>query len=835
MVFLIMVYQTGGAESGYYVGFILLIIGLGVLVPLSGRQAFGIGCMVFALYALLPMYGKEQSNWPTLFQHLFFLGAACVEAGWAAAYMDRMRFLDFKQKRELESARDELAELDRAKSRFSANIHHELRTPLTLILAPLDSLRSGECGELPEPVKRILATMQANGRRLHKMINNLLDLSKVESRQFEIHRRPIRLEAVVNELVVGAQALAERKGIELRAAGFSELPEINADAEAIEKVLVNLVGNAVKFTERGDRIELRAESRGGEIEIAVADTGIGIPASKLGSIFDRFAQVDASTTRRFEGTGIGLSLAKEMVELHGGRIWAESGGEGAGTTMRLVLPIGEPDGDRDEEVLTDDSGSSLGLGHSIESIEADLNLERAGAGGDPLVEIERSVERWEGRHAAGGVDATAQRAPAHAPEVLIAEDNSDMRALLAMIVGGEFRVRVATNGREALEALRESEPDLVLSDVMMPEMSGIELCKAIKENTATEAIPVVLVTSKAEREMKIEGLERGADDYVTKPFHPRELLARVRSLVRVRGLQKILAERNESLERALSDLKQAEVQLVQSERFAAVGELAAGIAHEVNNPVNFALNAARAMDATVKELRDLAQRIAELDIDEGGRRAREVEDHQAEQRSGRVDELAATLIELAEIVGDGLKRTHALVRDLHDFARVSRSHERVAGCDLGNGLRSTLQLLKYGLKERNARVELEIAEDLPTISADLGALNQVFVNLIKNAAEALPPAGGSIRVSLDREGDALVAAITDDGPGIPEDVMPHLFEPFFTTKAAGEGTGLGLSISREIVVAHGGELEVESELGRGTCFRVRLPISRESDRPAKTV
>ena len=187
--------------------------------------------------------------------------------------------------------------------------------------------------------------------------------------------------------------------------------------------------------------------------------------------------------------------------------------------------------------------------------------------------------------------------------------------------------------------------------------------------------------------------------------------------------------------------------------------------------------------------------------------------------------MAATLVELSEIVSDGLKRTHSLVRDLRDFAAVSESRERTAGCDLGKGLCSTIQLLKYGLKERNASVELEIEEGLPTICGDLGALNQVFLNLIKNAAEAFPAEGGSIRVSLCRDGDALVATVADDGPGIPEDAMPLLFEPFFTTKAAGEGTGLGLSISRKIVVAHGGELEVSSEVGRGARFSVRLPLS----------
>jgi len=835
VLFLGMVYQTGAEESGYYVGMILLVIGMGVLAPLSGAQAGAIASAFFAGYLLLPLYTQNSVNWPTFFQHLFFLGAACVEATWAAAYMDRMRFLDFKQKRELELARDELAELDQAKSRFSANVHHELRTPLTLILAPLDSLRSGEFGRFPEGVERMLATMHANGRRLHKMINNLLDLSKVESKQFAIRRRAMRLGPIVDELVTGAAALADRKGIEISSVGFSDLPEIYADAEAIEKVLVNLVGNSLKFTNRGGHIELRAECGDSGITVVVSDSGIGIPAKKLDSIFDRFAQIDSSTTRRYEGTGIGLSLAKEMVELHGGRIWAESQGEGSGTTMHLVLPFGESDGEADDDVLSDDSGGSLGLGRSIESMEADLNMERRESGADPLVEMERSVERWEGSCEFAGFDASAQRAPASAPEVLIAEDNPDMRALLAMIVSREFRIRVASNGREALEALRASEPDLVLSDVMMPEMSGIDLCRAIKENVETQAIPVVLVTSKAEREMKIEGLERGADDYVTKPFHPRELLARVRSLVRVRGLQKILADRNETLERALRDLKQAEVQLVQSERFAAVGELAAGIAHEVNNPVNFALNAARAMDATVKELRDLANRVTSLDFGHAEQLAREIEELRIEQQAGRADDLAATLIELAEIVSDGLKRTYSLVRDLRDFAAVNQSRERVAGCDLGKGIRSTIQLLKYGLKERNANVEIDIEDDVPTLLGDPGALNQVFLNLIKNAAESFPPAGGNILVSLRRDGNAVVVTVADDGPGIPADTVPLLFEPFFTTKPPGEGTGLGLSISRKIVVAHGGRLEVDSEVGRGTRFSVCLPLALTSTADSKTI
>ena len=316
-----------------------------------------------------------------------------------------------------------------------------------------------------------------------------------------------------------------------------------------------------------------------------------------------------------------------------------------------------------------------------------------------------------------------------------------------------------------------------------------------------------------------------ADDYVTKPFHPRELLARVRSLVRVRNLQKELAIRNDVLEQTLKELKQAQVHLVQSERLAAVGELAAGIAHEVNNPVNFALNAARAMESTVKEFRQVAADITGLDSENVEQLARQLKAIRASEAHRGADDLVATLIELAEIIEEGLKRTHSLVGNLRDFAAVGRTTERMADVDVESGLRSTVQLLKHNLAQRSATVEFYIEEGLPTIHADSGALNQVFLNLIKNAAESFGENGGCIRVILSSEVDAVVVTIGDNGPGIPADVIPLLFDPFFTTKGAGEGTGLGLSISRNIINAHDGELNVETEVGNGTRFTIRLPAS----------
>jgi signal transduction histidine kinase len=558
---------------------------------------------------------------------------------------------------------------------------------------------------------------------------------------------------------------------------------------------------------------------------------VGLPADQLDRIFDRFAQVDASATRRHEGTGIGLSLAKELVDLHGGRIWAESEGVGRGTRLHVTLPVGEADAETQEEVLEIASGA-VALGTSIQAMAGEVGLEND----LQLVEVRRTVERSE--FADGGSDAEVapDGAPAGAPEVLVVEDNADMRRLLAFLLSREFQVRLASNGREALERVREQAPDLILTDLMMPVMSGTELCREIKGDPDTEGIPVVLVTSKAEREMKVEGLELGADDYITKPFHPRELMARVRSLVNLRRLQEELADRNDLLERAnenlgsaLAELKEASTQLAQSEQLAAVGELAAGVAHEVNNPINFAMNALQTLRSYVDDIRSVADQAAAIDWTDPNRARRQVAGLQKLRRELDMDETAGALGELVGIVVEGLERTRRLVGDLRDFAAPPQGGR--AEIDVKAGLESTLQLMAYAMRAAGARLETQLAEDVPRIAGEARALNQVFLNLLKNATEALEGTGGIIRVGLGQEGSWIVIEVRDDGPVIPSEIRERLFEPFFSTKGAGGGTGLGLSICRRIVSEHGGSIRVDSSNGVGTSFVVRLPV-RSEDRAA---
>ncbi|MDH3685560.1 MAG: ATP-binding protein, partial [Myxococcales bacterium] len=588
----------------------------------------------------------------------------------------------------------------------------------------------------------------------------------------------------------------------------------------------NLVGNALKFTEPGGSITVRGAVSEGGVHLSVIDTGAGIPREDLARIFDRFAQVDDSATRRHEGTGIGLSLVSELVELHEGRVWAESEGLGHGSTMNVFLPWGESDGDEDEEVLQHESGDSIPLGRSIEAMEAELDHHGDFDGDGRFVELERSVERHEG-HAGERVVALEGDHGSDVPEVLVAEDNTEMRRLLGHLLGSRYRLRLAPNGRLAFEAAIESVPDLVLTDVMMPEISGTELCKALKNNPRTAHVPVVLVTSKAEREMKIEGLELGADDYVTKPFHPRELIARVGSLVRVARLQGELAERNttleetnEELERAMAELKEAEVQIVQAERLTAVGELAAGVAHEVNNPLNFARNSLAALRTYVDDIREVAQAVAELDPNDPAKLPQQLEELDARKAELGFDEAADELAELVGITTEGLDRTQRLVADLRDFAAPTAGSDSVA--DLKTGLQSTLALLKHAAQVARVEIVTDFPEGLPRVCGNARALNQVFLNLLKNALEAFDGAEGMVHVRLREDGDAVLVEFEDNGPGIDPAVSERLFEPFVTSKAAGKGTGLGLSISQRIVREHGGDITVRSEPGRGTCFTVRL-------------
>lgn len=826
---------AGGVSSLYFPGLMLLFLGMPVLLPMTSMQAGVVVGTLFACFASLPLAGFGEFGTREYFVNLFFPGAAAIECVFSCALLEKLRFRDFLRREEIAAARDQLAKLDDAKNRFSANVHHELRTPLTLMIAPLDSLRGGDYGQVSDQAKAVLGVMYANGQRLLKLINDLLDLAKLEDKKFSLVKQEIDLVPFIEEIVRGAQALAEKKGLRIeRREGTSAVVNVLVDRDALDKILMNLVGNAIKFTNPGGLVSISCAEVEGGIQIEVADTGIGLEENQLVRIFDRFAQVDASATRKHEGTGIGLSLVGELVQLHGGRIWATSDGLGHGTRMHVFLPSAGL-----EESIHAESEAAAAVASSTPECAPVIQTARQIPTGslirvDRFVEIGASVDRWTDQNegAAPVGEVGPERPTQTRPRVLVADDNRDMRELLRLVLDKEFDVDTAKNGLEALEKVRAEAPALVVTDVMMPGLSGTELCERIKTDARLREIPIMIVSSKAEGEMKVRGLELGADDYVAKPFHPREIMARARSLIRLREAQREAADRNVELQAALDQLHRAQTQLVQSERLAAVGELAAGIAHEVNNPVNYALNAARALKGISTEIQDVALRFDRLNLEDWNQFNAQASALREYLDEVDLPEVSRSIEDIVRIVSDGLERTKKLIGDLRDFAQPERERKRER-IDIAAGIESTLRLVSRELAADSIELVREGTRSGVFVMGDLGALNQVLLNLLRNAHQAIGsvpcdarPAKPEIQVEVVDGPEAIEIRVSDNGPGIQPEVLPRIFEPFFTTKSAGHGSGLGLSMCRGIVESHGGRLQVEIVPDLRTTFSISLPKER---------
>src|SRR5574341_979839 len=388
---------------------------------------------------------------------------------------------------ELEGAYNQLKELDQAKTRFFASVSHELRTPLTLILAPLESVLKGDMGPIPDGLQRHVAVMHQNGLRLLKQINNLLDLTKLDAGRMTLECRPGDLRAFFRGLVAAVAPMAEKKYIELKGYEDAPLPRhVHFDPDRLEKVVLNLVFNAIKFTNVGGRVELRwGRSTEGQLQVQVKDTGIGIAEKDLPKLFKRFSQVDASTSRRYEGTGIGLALAKEIIELHGGRIGVESEpGRGSTFTFTIPLLIELPQDGKTETVREAGADGDVASADWTHELHVAAERQLTGISPEPTVAAEPSLSPANGRH------------------VLVVEDNPDMREFVAFELQGDYRVLKAANGIEGMRVAGETLPDVIISDVMMPEMDGYQLCREIRKDPRTKHIPIILLTARADMAMK---------------------------------------------------------------------------------------------------------------------------------------------------------------------------------------------------------------------------------------------------------------------------------------------------------------------------------------------
>ncbi|MBC6951109.1 hybrid sensor histidine kinase/response regulator [candidate division KSB1 bacterium] len=455
--------------------------------------------------------------WKTWWAYMLyvFLGTAFLY-GLRRYELNRIRLKDQVTMKQLEA--EKLKELDTLKSRFFANLSHEFRTPLTLILGPVEQILSEV---LDEKVRMKLRLVHANGQRLLALINQLLDLSKLESGKMQLRAAPGNPVEFLQRLTVAFAPLAERKQITLRFEAKARALELYFDRDKMEKIFSNLLSNAIKFTPEGGSVIVECGLGNAErvsairnpksAIINVRDTGIGIPAEKLPHIFDRFYQANTSSTREFEGTGIGLALVKELVELHHGKISVASA-EVKGATFTVRLPLGK-DHLAPEEILEVSEQYSSVTGEQSSVVSDQYSVMREG---------EEREAKSEGRIATSGEQSDL---------VLLVEDHAELRRYLRQELEPAYRVLEAADGEAGWQMAVETIPDLVICDVMMPKMNGYEFCSRLKTDEHTSHVPVILLTAKAGTDDKVAGLETGADDYLSKPFAAKELLARVKNLI----------------------------------------------------------------------------------------------------------------------------------------------------------------------------------------------------------------------------------------------------------------------------------------------------------------
>ncbi len=420
-------------------------------------------------------------------------------------------------------------------------------------------------------------------------------------------------------------------------------------------------------------------------------------------------------------------------------------------------------------------------------------------------------------------------------DILIFDDTaSNLGLLSSLLKDAGYTVRASINPVIGLQAAYNKPPDLILLDIRMPEMNGFEVCRRIKQREETKDVPIIFVSAQNEIEDRVKGFELGGVDFICKPFQREEVLARVRTHLALRQAQIELElrvkERTAELEeqrKLMRELHNVQTQLIQSEKMASIGQLAAGVAHEVNNPIGYVYSNLAALEGYIRELMTLidAYQVAECELPAESSAKKNIDELKAKlDLKFLEDDISCLLAESQE----GISRVKKIVQDLKDFSYVDQPEwNRV---DLHSCLDSTLNMVMNELKYK-AEVVKEYGE-LPEIECIPNQLNQVFMNLLINAGQAIAGRGRVVLRTgcLDKQ---VFVEVSDNGMGIAAEHIKRIFEPFFTTKPIGQGTGLGLSLSYGIVKKHHGAMEVESELGKGATFRVVLPIDQtESENPA---
>jgi signal transduction histidine kinase len=666
----------------------------------------------------------------------------------------------FARKRAEEELRrlyDRLKELDALKTDFFANVSHELRTPLMLIAGPVEKLLNDG---LTVEQRRSLEVVQRNARVLAKQVDELLDVAKLEAGRMEARYAATDLAELVRVVARNFQELAKERDVTLTV----EVPAqvvADVDVEKIGRVVVNLLSNALKFARCAVRVTLR--TRADRAILEVSDDGPGVPPDMRAAVFERFRQVEgAPAGRHFAGTGLGLAIARDFVGLHHGTIEVGDALDGGGALVTVDLPITAPAG-----VVVDTSP------------------------------VRAFVPVFASRPPKVAVPPQSTKpAPADAPCVLIVEDNADMQDFVVDVFAGEFRVATASDGREGVDKATELTPDLIVTDVMMPGLSGDELVREVRSRRSLDDTAILVLTARADDDLRVRLLGEGAQDYLAKPFSANELRARARNLVAVKKARES-ARAAEVLQREEQRrlLHEQGVRLAAEEAVRVRDDFVAIAGHELKTP----------LAAMLMQVQSLQRHLTS-----GGQ----------ERLAERLDKIARS----------GL-RMEVLINQLLDVSRITagRLYLDPESFDLVDLLRDIVERFADASSRANSPITTTTSGPLGG-SWDRQRIDLVITNLISNAIKY--GGGEPIEIEAGMEAGVVVVRVIDHGIGIDDAHQQKIFQRFERAVAAREfgGFGLGLWIAQHVAEASGGSLEVRSQPGRGSTFTLRLPLQHE-ERP----
>lgn len=663
-------------------------------------------------------------------------------------YLGSLRVLELEKKRV-----EDLAEVDRAKTAFFSNVSHEFRTPLTLMLGPMEDMLAEKRGPLQPEVKDNIEVMHRNSLRLLKLVNSLLDFSRLEANRMQAQYEETDLGSLTRDLASSFRSTVESAGLKFSVVTEALPDKAYVDREMWEKIVLNLISNAFKYTLKGEiKIHLKAEQR--NAQLIVKDSGIGIPKSELGKVFERFHRVSGAAGRNHEGTGIGLALVKELVKQHGGSVSVESE-EGVGSTFVVTLPLGTKHLDL-KQIVKRNNEQKKDYRARAESYLSDIvTTNELSPVTDSLAVKEKTI--------------------------LLADDNQDMRSYITKLLSDRYTVIAVDNGKAALEVLQKTTPDLVLSDIMMPQMDGIELLQNLRNHPVHKTLPIIFLSARAGDEAKTHGITLGADDYLTKPFSANELLARVQTQLQMTEVRK-KAIVQETLVKELEGLIEAR------DEFISVA------AHELRTPLG---------------LLKLQTQVTE-------RQMRKI------YGSDPKSVIFQQAYELCMRQIDSLVR---LVDELLDVSRIQlhRMELNYAYFDLAEVVENVL----LGFKTQLSEVHIPLVTHLEKGFVghwDEVRLRQVITNLVANVVRYAP--GKPMTVSVQGVANNRVRlTVADQGHGVAPEKRNLIFKRFergVSSRHMG-GLGLGLFIAKSIVEAHHGTIELDTSVSQGAQFVVELP------------